>query len=67
MSKPTTNYQQLNSELEAILQKLESGEVDVDEALKLFERGQAVVAELERYLTTAENKVTQLKAKYGDG
>ena len=38
-------------------------DVDVDAALKLYEQGQELVKQLEKILTEAENKVTELKPK----
>ena len=58
------NYAALSNELDAIMAKLQADGLDVDEALKLYERGLEVVKQLENYLKTAENKVTKLKAKF---
>lgn len=57
----TTDYRKLNAELEAILAKLETNDLDVDEAIKQYQRGTEIVAELEKYLQTAENKVSKVK------
>ncbi|MGZ6004822.1 MAG: exodeoxyribonuclease VII small subunit [Candidatus Saccharimonadales bacterium] len=58
------NYQQLNQELEEILDSLQSSELDIDEAIKQYERGMTVVVELQSYLKQAENKVTNLKRNF---
>lgn len=60
------DYQTLNEELQAILGKLQSGEITIDEALPAYERGQQLITELEKYLKTAENKITELQAKLQD-
>lgn len=62
--KPTskTNYQNLSSELESILARLQSADLDIDEAVKAYERGMTIAKELEVYLKTAENKITKIKA-----
>jgi exodeoxyribonuclease VII small subunit len=60
MAKAT--YKQLSDELQQLMEDLESGELDIDEAVKCYERGLLVVKELELYLKDAENKVTELKA-----
>ncbi len=57
-------YQELNSELENILVKLQSDSLDIDEAVKLHERGTIIVKELEAYLKNAENKVAKIKASF---
>lgn len=58
-----TNYKKLSTELDEILDNLQSGGVDIDEAMKLFERGQKIVAELQKYLKTAENKISKATLK----
>ena len=55
------NYQELNAQLEAILSQLENGQLDVDEAIKQYEKGMEIVKELEKYLKTAENKVKKVQ------
>ena len=61
-SKKSVSYQELHEELEAILLKLQRDGVDIDEAIKLYERGQVVVKQLQDYLQTAENKISELQA-----
>lgn len=58
------DYQALNAELSEILAKLQSEDLSVDEALKGYERGIAITKELEKYLKTAENKVTKIRAAH---
>lgn len=60
------DYRTLSSELDEILNRLQSGDLSIDEALPAYERGMALVKELEAYLKTAENKVTALKAKLAE-
>lgn len=60
-SNPQT-YAQLSEELDRVMADLEGGELDIDEAVKRYERGLTIVRELEAYLKDAENKVTELKA-----
>ena len=57
----TVNYRELSSELDDVLNKLQSGESDIDEAVKQYERGMQIVKDLEVYLKTAENKVLKTK------
>lgn len=56
------DYLALNSELDEILSKLQSDDLDVHEAIKLYERGTTITGKIESYLKTAENKITKLKA-----
>ncbi|MCW1908755.1 MAG: exodeoxyribonuclease VII small subunit [Candidatus Saccharibacteria bacterium] len=60
-AKQPFNYQAKTAELESFIAKLESGELDIDEALTAYEAAQKVLKELEAYLKTAENKVEKIK------
>jgi exodeoxyribonuclease VII small subunit len=60
-----TDYQTLNRQLEDTLARLQQSDIEVDEAVKLYEQGLKLVAELEAHLATAENKIEQLKLKAG--
>jgi len=59
-----TDYKKLNSELEAILLELQSGDLDIDEAVKKYQRGSEIVKELQDYLKDAENRVKKVKADF---
>jgi exodeoxyribonuclease VII small subunit len=62
-AKKPLNYRALNSELDDILVSLQSGELDIDEAVKAYERGAIIVKQLETYLKTAENTVKRVLKK----
>jgi exodeoxyribonuclease VII small subunit len=64
VTKNKPAYKELSNELDEILASLQSADLDIDEALKCYERGMVIVKELEEYLKTAENKVTKLKARF---
>jgi exodeoxyribonuclease VII small subunit len=55
------DYQALSLELEQLLNRLQQSDIRVDEAVKLYEEGLALVAELEAHLQQAENTIEQLK------
>jgi exodeoxyribonuclease VII small subunit len=59
MAKAPTFAQQLER-LEAIVRRLESPELDLDEALKLFEEGVESLRALRDRLASAEAKVKQV-------
>lgn len=59
-----TDYKALSAELDQVLTKLQSAELDVDEAVAAYERGMEIAKELETYLKQAENKVTKIKADW---
>lgn len=65
-TKTIFNYRALNEELESILDKLQTGELDIDQALLSYERGMEVLKELENYLKTAENQVIKLKKQFSE-
>lgn len=55
------NYRTLSAELDDVLAKLQDPDIQVDEAVQLYERGLALLAGLERHLKQAENKLTKIK------
>ncbi|HVV66591.1 MAG TPA: exodeoxyribonuclease VII small subunit [Candidatus Saccharimonadales bacterium] len=61
-AKQTPNYQELKDELDKILEDLQREDLDVDAALKDYQRGLELVRQLEAYLASAENTVKELKA-----
>lgn len=64
MNKPKPpeelNYEQAFEELETLVERLESGELALEESLALFERGQALSARCSELLEQAELKLRQL-------
>jgi len=62
--EPAPSYQALKDELETVMAELQREDLDVDVALKHYQRGLELVRQLEQYLETAENKVIELKAKF---
>ena len=61
-AKPT--YETLKTELDSLMLELQREDLDVDSALKHYQRGLELVQQLEDYLQTAENQVRELKAKF---
>jgi len=53
-------YEQAFRELEGLVAKLESGELPLEEALMLFERGQSLAARCSQLLEQAELRLRQL-------
>jgi exodeoxyribonuclease VII small subunit len=64
MAVKKTDYKELSGELDEILSRLQSADLDIDEAVKAYERGMAIAKELEDYLKTAENKIVKIKADW---
>jgi exodeoxyribonuclease VII small subunit len=59
------DFEQSLSELEALVQKLEQGDVPLEDALKTFERGVALTRQCQTALRTAQQKVEVLLAPSG--
>lgn len=66
MATKKVDYRKLNDELDDILERLQSGELSIDEAVPAYERGMQLVKELEAYLQSAENRITEVQAKLQD-
>ena len=54
------NYEQAMAELESLVARMEQGEVPLEESLKAFERGRALVARCKGILDDAERRIQQL-------
>lgn len=59
-TKNRPDYSSLNQELQTILERLQQPDILVDEAVQLYEQGLAVLAQLEKYLQTAEHTIKKL-------
>jgi exodeoxyribonuclease VII small subunit len=54
------DYEKAMEELEGLVERMEQGEVPLEEALKAFERGRALVARCTAILEDAEKRIRQL-------
>lgn len=54
------NFENQLEELEAIVDQLEDGDLPLDEALKIFEKGVKLSRQCQKHLADAEQKVTIL-------
>jgi exodeoxyribonuclease VII small subunit len=61
----TPDFEQSLAELEALVAKLEQGDVPLEEALQTFERGVALTRQCQTALRTAQQKVEILLAREG--
>lgn len=61
MAKNKSSFEKDFERLEEIALKLESGEITLDESLKLFEEGVQISKRLIQTLNDAELKINQLK------
>lgn len=65
MTKESFDYQKLSAELDKILEDMQSTDIDIDDAVKKYEKGMQILAQLERQLKTAENKVKKVRSEFG--
>jgi exodeoxyribonuclease VII small subunit len=59
-------FEKALAELEQIVQKLESGQVDLEESIALYERGAALKAHCEAKLKAAQERIEKIVVA-GDG
>jgi len=62
----TVDFGKAYKELEDIIEWFEREDVDLDEGLRKFERGLELAKACKTRLNDVENKVSQIKAKFGD-
>ena len=56
----TLNFEAALHELETIVGQLEQGEVDLEDSIALYERGQALKAHCEKKLKAAESRLEKI-------
>ncbi len=54
------SFEDAMKELEAVVSRLESGDVPLEDSIKLYERGAALKAHCQKKLAEAEEKVAQI-------
>jgi len=57
------SFEKAIDELEMLVSKLETGDVSLDESIKLYERGAKLKAICEKHLKRAEAKITLIDQK----
>jgi exodeoxyribonuclease VII small subunit len=67
MAKSKPGYRELKQALDQVMAELQSDDLDVDEALKLYQKGLELVGQLEHYLKTAETTLTELRTTPASG
>jgi exodeoxyribonuclease VII small subunit len=60
--KPEPSYREISDQLDAVLARLQQPDIQVDDAVRLYEEGLALAAALEKHLQLAENTIRKLKA-----
>jgi exodeoxyribonuclease VII small subunit len=64
--KKQVSYKDKREELDKAIARLQSDDLDVDEALILYKKSQDLIKELEDYLAQAENTINKYKTKLED-
>jgi exodeoxyribonuclease VII small subunit len=57
------SYREMAEQLEQIMAWFESGDIDIDEAVKKYEEATKLLEQMEKYLKTAENKIKKITTK----
>lgn len=63
-TKKGDSFQKAFDELEHIVKRFESGTLDLDESLKLYERGLELAALCKKRLSAVENRVKEIDKKF---
>jgi exodeoxyribonuclease VII small subunit len=63
LSPNPESFEAAYRELQQVVAQLESGDLDLERAVQLFERGSLLVEQCERVVDTAELRVTKLVAE----
>lgn len=61
--KPQT-YQEMSDQLSELVEWFESDSVNLDEAVEKYEQAMELLKRMEDYVSTAENKVKKIAAKF---
>ncbi len=56
-----STYQELSHQLEVTMNKLQSGELSLDETIDAYNEGIAIIKKMEKQLLLAENKIKKIK------
>lgn len=59
-----SEYQEMSRQLEILIEELRTNKLDIDEAISKYEESQKLISKMQKYLSTAENKVAKIKAKF---
>ncbi|MGW9232640.1 exodeoxyribonuclease VII small subunit [Pseudorhizobium sp. NPDC055634] len=54
-------FEKAVAELESIVQRLERGDVALDESIAIYERGEALKKHCEKLLAAAENRIEKIR------
>lgn len=66
MATKNTNpdYANLKNKLDQIVEDIENPDINIDQAIELYEEGMQLIQSIEKYLGETENKIKKITAKY---
>jgi len=64
--KTTVDFEQSLGDLQALVERLESGDLSLEESLSAFEQGVALTRDCQQALQSAEQKVQMLMEQQGE-
>lgn len=64
MSNSKNDLNQKLSELEKLLEWFEQDDLDIEQALEKYEKGQELAGSIREQLTAVENKITMLEKRF---
>lgn len=64
MANSKDNYQSMSTELDQIVESLQDGSLEIDQAAKAYEKGIELINKLEDHLKTVENKISKIKNSF---
>ncbi len=67
MSKAEPRFEDAMKRLEAIVQSIEQGKIGLEESIRQYEEGMALIKRCRTVLTEAEMKIQHLQASGSDG
>jgi exodeoxyribonuclease VII small subunit len=62
---PDLGFEEALEQVEAIIEKVESGQIGLEEAIAQYERGAALILRCRKILDRAEQRVQELTAQMG--
>ena len=65
MTEPVPSFEQSQAELERIVERLERGDVELEELTRLWERGEELYRRCAEQLAAAHGKVEELAKRLG--
>lgn len=64
-ARKTVRFEQAIDQLESLIDQIESGEIGLEDALKQYEKGMALIKQCRQILTAAEKRIAELTVEGG--